>query len=123
MLIIQAVDANGNVLPLSQGTTLPDWTGNYSGQPGKAFAKILKDNMSGETPTSAYWRPVTIVEDNRLAPWATDSSSYTFTLPSGSPANVKVTLVYRRAFQLLETQKGWNDPDIKMNETTLKVEK
>ncbi len=123
MLIIQAVDANGKPLTLTLGPTLPAWTGGYSGQPGKAFAKILKDNWSGEMPTSAYWRPVTIVEDNRLAPWATDASSYTFTLPAGGSANVTVTLVYRRAFQQLEQQKGWNDPDIPMAETTIKVEK
>ena len=123
MLIIQAVDAQGKPLSLSQGSTLPSWTGNYAGQPGKAFAKILKDEWSGEMPTTAYWRPVTIVQDNRLAPFATDASSYIFSLPAGAPASIKVTLVYRRAFQKLEQEKGWNDPDITMNEITLKVEK
>jgi hypothetical protein len=108
---------------LNQGSSLPSWTGNYSGQPGKTFAKVLKDDWTGETPTAAYWRPVTIVEDTRLAPFATDSSTYSFNLPAGSPASIKISLVYRRAYQLLEQQKGWTDADILMAESTITVEK
>jgi len=123
MLVVEALDANGKQLALSQGPSLPSWTGNYAGQPGKTFAKILKDEWTGETPTAAYWRPVTIVEDTRLAPFATDFSTYSFNLPPGSPASIKISLVYRRAFQLLEQQKGWTDSDILMAESTIKVEK
>jgi hypothetical protein len=123
MLVVQALDANGKQLVLSKGTSLPSWTGNYTGQPGKYFAKILKDGWTGETPTAAYWRPVTIVEDTRLAPFATDSSTYSFSLPAGSPASIKISLVYRRAYQLLEQQKGWTDADILMAESTITVEK
>jgi hypothetical protein len=123
MLVVAALDANGKVLALKEGPALPTWTGNYAGQPGKAYAKVLKDNWTGETPTAAYWRPVTIVEDTRLFPAATDTSEYKFDLPAGSPATVKVMLVYRRAFQLLQEQKGWNDPDLTMAETTISVEK
>jgi hypothetical protein len=120
---VTALDANGKTLVLSQGPALPTWTGNYSGQPGKTFAKVLKDEWTGETPTAAYWRPVSIVEDTRLAPYATDSSTYTFTLPAGSPASIKISLVYRRAYQQLEQQKGWTDADILMAESTITVEK
>jgi len=123
MLVVEVVDASGKTVPLSQGPVLPDWTGNYAGQPGKGFAKILRDDWSGETPTAAYWRPVTVVEDNRLAAMATDASTYTFDLPSGSPATVHVRLVFRRAFQKLAQQKGWDDPDLSMAENTLSVEK
>jgi hypothetical protein len=123
MLVVQALDANGKPLVLSHGTSLPSWTGNYTGQPGKYFAKILKDGWTGETPTAAYWRPVTIVEDTRLTPFATDSSTYSFTLPAGSPASIKISLVYRRAYQQLEQQKGWTDADILMAESTITVEK
>jgi hypothetical protein len=123
MLVVEALDANGKRLVLSQGPILPSWTGNYTGQPGKTFAKVLKDEWTGEVPTSAYWRPVTIVEDTRLTPFKTDSSNFSFTLPAGSPASIKISLVYRRAYQLLEQQKGWNDADILMAESTIKVEK
>lgn len=123
MLVLEAIDANGKVLALKQGPALPAWTGNYSGQPGKAYAKILKDEWTGEAPTAAYWRPVTILEDTRLFPAVTDASSYTFDLPAGTSAIVKVKLVYRRSFQQLQQQKGWNDPDLTMAEATISVEK
>ncbi len=123
MLVVEALGADGKRLSLSQGLTLPSWTGNYAGQPGKVFAEVLKDNWTGETPTVAIWRPVTVVADTRLAPFATDATAYSFNLPAGAAATVRVKLVYRLAFQQLEQQKGWNDPDIIMAEATIPVEK
>jgi hypothetical protein len=123
MLVVEALDANGKRLPLKGGPTLPSWTGNYAGQAGKAFARILKDNWTGETPATAFWRSVTEVEDTRLFPFATDTTEYSFDLPDGGAATVNVKLVYRRAFEKLAKQKGWNDPDIIMAETTISVAK
>jgi hypothetical protein len=123
MLVVEALGANGKPLPLQEGPTLPEWTGNYAGQAGKAFAKLLKDDWSGEMPTAAYWRQVTLVEDTRLFPQATDTTTYSYQLPAGSAATVNVKLVYRRAFQKLAQQKGWNDPDQIMAETTIPVDK
>ncbi len=121
MLIVQALDANGKMLAQKEGPTLPAWTGDYSGQAGKAFARILKDNWTGETPTAAFWRQTTIVEDTRLFPFKPDDTAYAFDLPDGVTASIKVKLVYRRAFQKLAQQKGWADPDIVMTEATLPV--
>lgn len=123
ILVVTALDEAGKPLALSQGPVLPDYAGNYAGQPGKSFAKILKDEWTGEAPTAAYWRPVTIVEDTRLAAMATDTTRYTFDLTAGKVAQVKVQLYFRRAFQKLAEQKGWNDPDILMEESTIQVEK
>jgi hypothetical protein len=123
MLVVEALDANGKPLTLKQGPKLPAWTGNFGGQPGKAFAQVLKDNWTGETPTAAFWRPVTVVEDTRLRPLVPDVTAYDFELPSGQAATIKMRLVYRRAFQQLAQQKGWNDPDITMAEATIQVDK
>jgi hypothetical protein len=123
ILVVEAVDAAGKPLALKQGPVLPDYSGNYAGQPGKSFAKILKDEWTGETPTAAYWRPVTIVEDTRLAAMATDATRYTFAMASGEAAQVRVKLVFRRAFEQLAKQKGWNDPDILMEESIIQVKK
>jgi hypothetical protein len=122
MLVVEVVDANGKPLTLKAGPKLPAWTGNYNGVAGRYYAQILKDNWSGEAPTPAYWRPVTLVEDTRLKPFATDSSTYTFDLPAGATATVKTKVLYRRAFQQLEQQKGWNDSDIPMAEETVPVQ-
>jgi len=123
MLVVEAVDASGKSLALKQGPALPAWTGSFAGQPGKAYAKILQDEWTGESPTAAYWRPVKIVEDTRLFPAATDASDYAFELPEGVSATVKVRLIFRRSFQQLAQQKGWNDPDLTMEEASISVEK
>lgn len=123
ILIVEAVDAAGKPLPLNQGPMLPAYSGNYAGLPGKSFAKILRDDWTGEAPTAAYWRPVTIIEDTRLPAMKTDTTRYTFSLPAGKIAEVKIRLLFRRAFQQLAELKGWSDPDILMEEATIRVER
>jgi hypothetical protein len=123
ILVVEATDASGKRLPLSQGRVNPAWAGNYAGQPGKCFAKVLKDEWTGEVPTAAYWRPVSIVEDTRLAALATDTTGYVFDLPAGQAAQVNVRLIFRRAFQALAEQKGWTDPDFPMEEAMIQVAK
>jgi hypothetical protein len=60
------------------------------------------------------------VEDTRLAALATDVSRYSFAATNGA-ATIRVRLLFRRAFQLLAEQKGWNDADILMEEVTIPV--
>jgi len=121
ILVVEALDAAGKPLSLVQGPVNPTWAGNYAGKPGKTFARVLRDEWTGEAPTAAYWRPVTEVEDTRLPALATDVTRYTFDLPAGRAAQVQVRLFFRRAFQALAQQKGWTDPDILMEEATLAV--
>ncbi len=121
ILVIEALDADGKPVALIQGPVNPAYSGNYGGLPGKTFAKVLKDNGTGEAPTSAFWRATTIVEDSRLAAMATDTTHYTFNAPAGKVVTVNVRLIFRRAFYQLEQQKGWNDPDILMAHNTLQV--
>lgn len=121
ILIVQAFDANGKLLILQQGPVNPAWAGNYAQVPGKTFSHVLQDKMTGEYPTAAFWRQTNVIEDTRLAPLATDTTSYVFQLPAGQMAQVRVQLVYRRALSSLSQQKGWNDPDIIMAQDTLSV--
>ena len=121
ILIVEAVDSDGNLLSLEQGSVNPDYSGDYAGVPGKTFAKILRDDLTGEAPTAAIWRPITIIEDTRLAALATDTTQYTFNAPAGTEITVKVRLIFRRAFYELMQQKSWNDPDILMEHATLQI--
>jgi hypothetical protein len=121
LLVVQVVDAAGNPQPLIEGPLLPEWTGDYAGQAGRYYAKILEDEWTGEKPTGAYWRDIRLVEDTRLAAFATDTSQYAFAMPAEGDATVKARLVFRRAFQKLMEQKGWDDPDILMEEATIPV--
>ena len=121
LLVVQATGADGQALTLEEGPVLPSWAGGEAAEPGRYYAKILKDEWSGEAPTSAYWRDISLVEDTRLAAFATDESTYTFAAPAGGPVNVEARLLYRRALQELMDQKGWDDPDIVMEHETLEV--
>ena len=99
LLVVTAKDANGQILGLASGTKLPDWAGNYAGQPGKTFAKVLQDQWTKELPTGAIWRPVKIVEDTRLTAGVTDQTRDTFKAAGGKIATLDVQLIYRRAPQ------------------------
>ncbi len=119
ILVVQVTDADGHRLPLRAGPVLPDWTGDYAGLPGKTYAKVLQDEWTGEMPTAAYWRPVRVVEDTRLAAFATDVSRYTFQAPEPRPVTIETRLIFRRAYQQLMQQKGWTDPDILMEQNRI----
>jgi hypothetical protein len=121
ILRVRAKNAAGEAVALASGPVLPEWAGDFAGEPGKTFAKVLKDEWTGETPTGAYWRPVQVVEDTRLAALATDASRYWFDLPPDEPLTVEVTLIYRRAYQQLMEWKSWTDPDIVMEKQTLRL--
>ena len=122
LLVVEAFDAEGNPLAQLSGPVLPAWTGDLEGLAGAYYAKLLRDEYTGELPTAAYWRPVTIAEDTRLAALATDTTQYTFDVPAGTAAKVQVRLLFRRAFQELARLKGWEDPDILMEEAVIQVE-
>ncbi len=124
MLVVQAKDANGDPLPAMFGSVLPEWAGDYAGNSGKMFAKVLQDEWTGEMPTGAYWRPVRLVSDTRLAALDTNVTTYLFSLPPGSidtGVTVESRLIFRRAYQQLQEWKGWTDPDILMEEETVHV--
>jgi hypothetical protein len=63
------------------------------------------------------------VEDTRIAAFETATSRYGFALGDGlsEPVTVEVRLIFRRAFQSLMEIKGWDDPDIVMEEETLVI--
>jgi hypothetical protein len=119
ILVVEAVDAAGSRLPLRDGPALPDWTGDYGGQAGRYYAKVLRDEWTGESPTGAYWRDISLVEDTRLEAFAMDVSQYRFAAPAEGPVTIEVRLLFRRAFQQLMEWKGWDDPDILMEEATI----
>ena len=120
ILTVVAVDGQGPPLAQVEGPVVPDWGGAQAGRPGKVFAKVLQDARSGDAPVVSYWKQSFILEDNRIPALGSDTSAYTFALPRGpgAPAVVTVTarLRFRRAFQTVMDAKGWDVPDIVMEE-------
>jgi len=128
ILLVQATDDDGNALTQVNGPQVPEWggigdpsAGYYAGLPGKAFAKLLEETWTEISPSAAYWNPTRVLSDNRLAAFATDTSSYRFAAPEDGDVTVEVTLLYRRAFKELMDQKGWDVPDKIMEQQTVRI--
>jgi hypothetical protein len=121
ILLVEATDGEGQTLALLDGPTVPEWggvgdpaEGYYAGLPGKAFARVLEELWTEISPSGAYWNPTRVVADNRLAAFASDTSTYTLAAPQEGAVDVEVTLIFRRAFIELMGQKGWDVPDVVM---------
>lgn len=71
---------------------------------------------TGIAASGAYWNPTRVLSDNRIAAFETDMGVYIFVAPEEGQVNVEVTLLFRRAFIELVDQKGWDAPDIVMEE-------
>jgi mono/diheme cytochrome c family protein len=128
ILIVKANDSQGNPLDYLDGPVIPEWCGTgdpnegcYASLPGKAFARVLEELWTDVSPTGAYWNPARILSDNRIAAFAADSSTYTFTSGEEDKITVEVVLIFRRAFIGLALQKGWQIPDVVMEKEVISV--
>jgi len=121
ILVVSATNLDGTALPLAEGPTLPDWCGDQSGLPGVAYAKVLRDVETGESPVVNYWKQTLIESDNRLAAFEVDETAYRFRGGDGA-TTVRATVLFRRLFQDLADAKGWNMPDILMEEAQLTLD-
>jgi hypothetical protein len=120
ILTVAALDENGQPLPLILGDTVPAWGGEQAGMPGKAFAKVLEDALTGDFPVVSYWKQTFVASDNRIPALSSDISIYSFTAPSGgNPVTVTAELRFRRSFEAEMEARGWDDADIVMAEKTL----
>ncbi len=134
ILLVGATDGQGQALPLQDGPTVPEWggvskdevgrmkdDGYYAGLPGQGYAKILMELWTEISPTGAYWNPTRVVSDNRIPAFGSDTSSFVFAAPAQGPASIEVVLLFRRAFIELMVQKGWNVPDILMEQAVVTI--
>jgi hypothetical protein len=114
ILVLSATDGQGGSMAQYSGPTVPGWGGPEAGLPGKAYAKVLRDVQSGESPVVSYWKQSLIASDNRIPAFRSDTSTYTFAPAPGETITVTAELLFRRAFQHLQDVKGWDAPDILM---------
>ncbi len=118
LLVVEVEDAAHHTLSFKTGPTIPGWGGAQAGKPGKGFAKVLRDVQTGEKPVVTYWKQTLIDSDNRLAAEAVDVSEYRFAAStSPPPAQVSVQLLFRRVFENVRAQRGWDIADIVMEES------
>ena len=76
-----------------------------TGQPGRLYAKVLRD-FDGHSPAPFWGADPDFVLDTRLKPGESDTNSWTF--PSEMRA-VRVRLLHRRFWQSVADAKGWTD--------------
>jgi hypothetical protein len=121
-LLVEA-SIGGTPLALVEGDTLPFWVddavpgvqpGDYSGQPGRGYAKVLAGRIGGTGPEVM---PVPFIDAERvesytaILPGATDHSAYRFALPAGvapgTPIDIRARVIYRRAWRAIAVTKNW----------------
>ncbi len=129
ILLVEAKDADGNLLRQLGGPTLPNWCGVgdrnegfYAGLPGTTYAKILEEMWTGVSPTGAYWNMTRIVSDSRIPALGNDRTTFSFVAPVSGDVTVEVRLIFRRAFIILRNWKGWDVPDIVMDQQHLFID-
>ncbi len=123
MILIVEASAGGQPLVLTDGGVVPEWGGAEAGLPGKAYAKVLRDVLSGESPVVSYWKQTLVDSDNRIPALAADQSSYSFAAPGGGgPVTVQASLRLRRVFQSLMDAKGWDRSDVLMEEAEVTLD-
>lgn len=81
--------------------------GQYAGLPGKVFAKI--NNDANGSPAPIFTEGASLRYDTRIAPLATDTTTYTFAKPTQGTGRLRVRarLIYRRALRAIIESKGW----------------
>lgn len=120
LLIVQALDENGDPLVFAEGSTIPAWGGNYAGIPGTGYAKILRDVETGDFPVVSYWKQALIESDNRLAAFESDTTAYVFQT-SDKPTEISVNLLFRRLYQPIADRYGWDMDELVMESEIVQI--
>ena len=118
LLVLEVVAADGSTVEQIAGSVLPDWAGDLAARPGKGYAKILRDSLTGEMPSISHWRLLDLAADTRIPALATDVTRYEFDAVEDA-VTVTARLFFRRGFHEIMEWKGWTDPDILMAENVV----
>lgn len=118
MLVLRAMDSNGTPLKMTKGNTLPEWTGkgavekgNYAGQPGEIFARVLEDD-SGKINVP-FWQATGVASDTRIRPKTTQEFIFEFALEDQEDEpSVEADLIYRPVIRQWADEKKWPVKDI-----------
>ncbi|HEV3143652.1 MAG TPA: multiheme c-type cytochrome [Gemmataceae bacterium] len=114
VLVVIARDDTGKEVPPVEGPRLPELAGEVRGQPGRLYAKILKD-FAGHSPVP-FWRADTRPEDSRLLPGQTETSTWLF---PASTRKVEARLLYRKFWTEVAAAKGWPENEMEVAKTAM----
>jgi|CXWL01.1.fsa_nt_gi hypothetical protein len=121
LVVSAAID--GTPLIQTSGPTVPGWAddevpgiqpGDFGGQPGTGFAKVLEGRINGAGPPVSpvlFIDAETVLESSNLPAGQSRLTEIEFALPPGTPTGAEIEiearLIYRRAFRALAVTKGW----------------
>jgi hypothetical protein len=108
LVVVARDEARKEVQPL-EGPHLPDIAGEVHGQPGRLYAKLLKD-FDGNGPVP-FWRADTRPEDTRLLPGQTETATWQF---PATARHLEARLLYRRFWPEVAKAKSWPDNEIEV---------
>ncbi len=120
MLLVVNAEAGGMVLPMSEGSILPVWSGSpLDGRPGRAFTKLLADSEGRQRVPP--WRATAEVSDTRIPADGQDRSLYRFRADRPGPVRVTATVLIRRTFPDWAETAGVETGEITAARTTVIV--
>lgn len=127
LLVVSAVDGadslpqlSGDTIPLFGGVGDPSH-GNLAGLPGKAYAMVTKDSVTGQSP-APNWLATEILYDSRIPAHATDTTHVVFDRAGHSMATVRARMLYRAVFKPWADVKGWDMREYVMADTTFIIQ-
>jgi hypothetical protein len=118
LMVVDAYDRAGAVVPLIDGPRLPAVAGKWAGAAGYLYGKLLQDD-TGKAPLP-FWLPGSTMTDSRLSPATPDRRAFLFGAPA---ARVEVRLWYRRFWQQVADARGWTDNDVLVHQRAVKAER
>jgi len=157
LFTIKASDRYGKALRLREGETVPLYGGkkavdhddnnNYSGLPGKGFARVLEkvspiscfnvsipktnalmgQSLALEKETrklfpQQYWKRTVVLEDSRIPPLGMCKEAYKFEIEEGIPkVIVEARLIYRKSFKPLSNFYKWDLEDLIIKEISREI--
>ena len=105
VLLVDAFDNAGTVVPVLEGTRLPEYAGaSLAGRPGFLFAKVLAD-PAGRL-TAPVWNASAIHADTRLDPNRPQNMTF---LLGAAAARLRVQFLHRDFWESMRTRKRWGD--------------
>jgi nitrate/TMAO reductase-like tetraheme cytochrome c subunit len=110
VLVVEAFRDDGGKVDASSGSRLPSDAGpNVAGQPGRLFAKQLRD-FDGRSP-APFWRADSELIDTRLRPGVAEVSTFEF---PPAAKQIRARLLYRRFWPEVAVAKGWVENEIEV---------
>lgn len=120
ILVVQAFDPHGNSIPSTQGAQIPSWAGDFYGETGVVYAKVLEDAKTGDYPVVNYWKQTLIHSDNRIAANERRDEHFSFRIGE-SQTTIEIQVIFRRLFQPQAELYGWDMTEITLAEETITV--